>query len=136
LAGGAVSDEADRYQEAFHRADETGELFGDDEEAETQDTPTPELSPADANGRRSPVERSLELPLVAGFVLRTKTEGWKHFCERVNEPADAFQGPLLANRFQHFHCRHRRRSEKQKSAHGSAQRRGHGSRTPTRTSSP
>jgi hypothetical protein len=38
----------------------------------------------------SPWERSLDLALAAGFVLRTKTEGWKLFCQRLTIPPWVF----------------------------------------------
>lgn len=53
-------EEAGRYFDAFSRADDFGE------------------GPA--------WERSIDLALAAGFMLRTKTAGWKLFCERLNVP--------------------------------------------------
>ena len=50
----------------------------------------------DANANAKPVEeapserprwqRFLDMALAAGFVLRTKAEGWKLFCERMTVP--------------------------------------------------
>ncbi len=37
-------------------------------------------------GNRRPWQRLLELAYAAGFVLRTKADGWKLFCERLHVP--------------------------------------------------
>ncbi|GEM_PF-3077072 len=43
--------------------------------------------PAKHDAGKSPAwQRSLDLALAVGFVLRTKAEGWMLFCERLNVP--------------------------------------------------
>jgi hypothetical protein len=41
-------------------------------------------------GVRSRWERHLDLACAAGFVLRTKVDGWKLFCQRLTIPPFAF----------------------------------------------
>jgi hypothetical protein len=38
------------------------------------------------HGQKPAGERLLDLALAAGFMLRTKADGWKLFCERMNVP--------------------------------------------------
>ena len=85
-------EEAARYGEAFaNSADAFGpggdeseyELEGDD----TEHTYNEHAAEAQAENEEWTVgERWLDLALAAGFVLRTKAEGWKRFCERMNVP--------------------------------------------------
>jgi hypothetical protein len=87
-------EEAAGYFDAFHRADDARDLFGDNEAAEEEgDHETDEEEPAaTADAERAededrPVwQRSLDIALAAGCVLRTKADGWKLFCERLNVP--------------------------------------------------
>jgi hypothetical protein len=89
-------EEAARYLEAFYRAENAFDIFGGDdaeeqeggeenEDDEAEEPLTPEPSEKDA-GQRPAWQRSLELAYAAGFVLRTKADGWKLFCERMNVP--------------------------------------------------
>jgi hypothetical protein len=68
-------EEAARYLEALDRADDPFDFF---EEDETEEEPA-----AGRRRKKSLSERSLDLALAAGFVLRTKAAGWKVFCERM-----------------------------------------------------
>ena len=98
-------EEAAGYFDAFRRADEARDVFGEDDEEsdedgedeedqdEEDDEPEGELDPRDVTEtaeedaeERSPWVRSLDLALAAGCVLRTKADGWKLFCERLNVP--------------------------------------------------
>jgi hypothetical protein len=85
-------EEAARYLEDFHHADNC-DLFDDDEaEAEEGDDadegPDAEADPgaAEDDDDRPLWQRSLDLALAAGFLLRIKADGWKLFCERLNLP--------------------------------------------------
>jgi hypothetical protein len=82
--------EAARYQEAWMYAGEADWLDDEGDEGqvgEEGDEPGAEEAPADGGRRTRPLsERRLDLILVAGFVLRTKAEGWKLFCERMGVP--------------------------------------------------
>jgi hypothetical protein len=50
-----------------------------------------ESDSADENaGEQAEWERYLDLALAAGFVLRTKVEGWKLFCEQLSVPPFVF----------------------------------------------
>jgi hypothetical protein len=90
-------EEAARYREAFTDTDDAdsfadGGSEGQDDEG---DGPGAEGAPADGGHRTRPLsERRLDLILVAGFVLRTKAEGWKLFCERMAVPPFALWEPL------------------------------------------
>jgi hypothetical protein len=93
-------DEAARYLEAFEHADDVRDLFGPDDEeedcgkADEGGAGPPEGEPgaaADAEveeyaGDRPAWQRSLDIALAAGFMLRTKADGWKLFCERMSVP--------------------------------------------------
>jgi hypothetical protein len=94
-------EETARYNEAFARADEVHDLFGEDQEEdgdevdeEEGDTAEEEESDAKADaesveddaGERPIGQRYLDLALAAGFVLRTKAAGWELFCERMTLP--------------------------------------------------
>jgi hypothetical protein len=85
------------------RADHVDDLFGDDgeehsdedeEEGETGEKEEPDIvANADAvekgDAERPIFQRYLDLALAAGFVLRTKAEGWKLFCKRLTIPSFA-----------------------------------------------
>src|SRR5262245_16584313 len=96
-------EEAACYWEAFARADDAHDLLGyddeegaDDEEETAEEAQTAEAeqsaaevetrSAAGDGGAWSIWEGYLDLALAAGFVLRTKAEGWKLFCERMTIP--------------------------------------------------
>lgn len=95
-------EEAARYLEAFAHADDVHDLFGDDDAEEVDEEDAVEQAQAAAReesegnaetklaqrdtGARSSWERYLDLALAAGFVLRTKVDGWKLFCERLTIP--------------------------------------------------
>jgi hypothetical protein len=78
------------YFDAFIRADEACEIFGDDEpegdkegeSAEAEDAP----GPAQEAGERPAWQRAHDMALACGFILRTRADGWKLFCERMNVP--------------------------------------------------
>jgi hypothetical protein len=85
-------EEAARYLEALDHADDAEEAFGEEDEGEgspPEDEPdvTDETEPAgDDAGNRPVWQRSLDLALAAGFMLRTKADAWKLFCERMSVP--------------------------------------------------
>jgi hypothetical protein len=91
-------EEAARYLEALDRADDDRDRCGDDGEGEEgeeageaeerESVEGGEPGPESRTGRRamSLGERYLNLALAAGFMLRTKAEGWKLFCERLSLP--------------------------------------------------
>jgi hypothetical protein len=87
-----LMDEVARYSDAFHRADATD--FDDDEaeakegdEAEEESDAKADAEPAKGGtGKRPAGQRFFDLALAAGFVLRTKAEGWKLFCDRLHVP--------------------------------------------------
>jgi hypothetical protein len=90
-------EEAARYHDALLHADEDHYLFGGAQADEEEGDPA-EVEPdaeADAKsgegdaGERPLWQRSLDLALAAGFVLRTKAEGWKLFCGQLGIPAFA-----------------------------------------------
>jgi hypothetical protein len=80
-------EEAADYLEAFQRAD----LLGDPDTNE-DDKPEAESVGSVASPEKPsketllPGERALDVALAAGWVLRTKAEGWKLFCERLSVP--------------------------------------------------
>jgi hypothetical protein len=84
-------EEAARYLEALDRADfgddgakgDGAEVGGEMGDAETEEAAA-EVE-AEGNGR-SPAERSWGLALAAGFMLRTKADGWGLFCQRMSVP--------------------------------------------------
>jgi hypothetical protein len=92
-------EEAAQYVDLFARADAEG-VFGAEEEAEggeaeeEEANAAEEASEAEADvdsgeheaGEGSLGERYLDLALAAGFVLRTKAEGWKLFCAQMTVP--------------------------------------------------
>jgi hypothetical protein len=93
-------EETGRYDDAFDRADEEArESFGadDEEEDSNEEEEGPEAEedpdgmvpaePAEGCAGEPPLwQRIRDLALAAGFMLRTKTHGWKLFCERMNVP--------------------------------------------------
>jgi hypothetical protein len=92
-------EEAACYFEAFAHADEVHDFFGEDEEEDGGEAEAGETSEAEASrvqvdavsaepdtGERSLCQRYRDLALAAGFILRTKAEGWKLFCERLTVP--------------------------------------------------
>jgi len=100
-------EEAARYLETFAHAD-AGDILGDeeqeyegvaeegggDDEERKWDNADEEESDAKAHAQsveEAPRDRPLwqryfDMALASGFVLRTKTEGWKLFCERMTVP--------------------------------------------------
>jgi hypothetical protein len=44
------------------------------------------LAEDDADGMSSPGRRLLDMAFVAGYMLKTKTTGWKLFCDRLCVP--------------------------------------------------
>ncbi len=60
-------DDAALYRDALHRVDDVGDLF-EGEEADKQQ------------------EQALDLAYAFGYMLRTKADGWKLFCERLSIP--------------------------------------------------
>jgi hypothetical protein len=91
-------EEAARYRDAFHRAGEVRDFFGDDDdEGEEVEADGGEESdegerkddrgPSEGDRRKKPAwQRSLDLAYAAGFVFRTKVEGWSLFCGRLSIP--------------------------------------------------
>jgi hypothetical protein len=90
-------DEATRYLEAFDQIDDTCAIPDNDDEvehsAETEDSEhdaaktQAEAEPAEGDYGKKPIwERFLDLALACGFLLRTKADGWKLFCERLTIP--------------------------------------------------
>jgi hypothetical protein len=86
-------DAAARYLESFDFADEAAETETrdrlDDEDAGQSDETAerPEAEPADDESEvLTAYDRAWGLVLAAGFMLKTKVDGWKRFCERLNVP--------------------------------------------------
>jgi hypothetical protein len=76
-------EEAAHYQEAFALTDK----FGDDEDEEESEDGSEETDAQVDEGPKEPVwSRALDIALAAGYMLRTKANGWKLFCERLNVP--------------------------------------------------
>jgi hypothetical protein len=61
------------------------EADGDEAEAEADAKAGADRRANDARNRPS-WQRALDLALAAGFVLRTKADGWKRFCARLSVP--------------------------------------------------
>jgi hypothetical protein len=93
-------EDAGRYTDAFHRSGSLRDLFGEDEGEENGEEET-RAGPEAANAgpeTTEPMEaapdprewslwqRALDIALAAGYVLRTKMEGWKRFCEEMAIP--------------------------------------------------
>ena len=86
-------EEAASYQEAFAFADSTGDINADEAEEEERDEAAEETGaradkgPVQEDADKEPVWlRALDVALAAGYMLRTKANGWKLFCERLNVP--------------------------------------------------
>jgi hypothetical protein len=69
-------DEAEEAEGGAAEADEAGEEPEEDATA----------GPATDDGKRPVWERAEQLALAFGYTLRTKANGWKLFCERLNIP--------------------------------------------------
>lgn len=77
-------EETARYNDAWERADDDSAVDGLD--APDADNGTDAAAgPGDAR-KRPTWQRALDLALAAGFMLKTKADGWKLFCERLNVP--------------------------------------------------
>ncbi len=86
-------EEAASYQEAFAFADSTCDINADEAEEEERDEAAEETGaradkgPVQEDADKEPVWlRALDVALAAGYMLRTKANGWKLFCERLNVP--------------------------------------------------
>jgi hypothetical protein len=87
-------DEAARYQAALTFAHDARDNLGADEaeEEESDEAAEETAAPADEGPLQEDASqepacfRTLDLALAAGYVLRTKANGWKLFCERLNVP--------------------------------------------------
>jgi hypothetical protein len=81
-----LSDAAAYFTEALDAADFAD--FADEEAAEGEAAEGEEASELEKEGsRKRPTwQRFLDLALAFGFMLRTKADGWKLFCERMNVP--------------------------------------------------
>jgi hypothetical protein len=82
-------DEAARYQAALAFVDDVRDTFEADE-AEEESDDTADETDAEADEEDAIQEpicfRTLDIALAAGYMLRTKANGWKLFCERLNIP--------------------------------------------------
>jgi hypothetical protein len=105
-----LSEAAACYCESLVRASEAGDFFGDGSEgeghgdmAECESRAEVERRPAHARRRgRSPWQRAHNVARAAGFVLRTKMEGWKLFCQRKSIPRfELWKGLPGFGRIQH-----------------------------------
>jgi len=82
------------YFEAFGWADdfaddEAGEVpdeSDEEDDAEEEPNSTTDAEAEEETEERPTWRRSLDLALATGYVLRTKAEAWKLFCERLNVP--------------------------------------------------
>ncbi len=80
-------EDAAAYDEAFHHAikmiDDTddGDELSDEECEPGDEEPSPDVKPANP-----PWVRAMGVVYAAGFVLKTKIDGWALFCERLNIP--------------------------------------------------
>jgi hypothetical protein len=92
-------EEATLYHDTYEWASEALDIFAgateagenaEEEEAEGEGAgeaePIAEPSEGDARERPPAWQRSLELAYAAGFMLRTKADGWKLFCEQLSVP--------------------------------------------------
>jgi hypothetical protein len=79
-------DAAVGYLEAFARMDNDKEFEGDDDRIQKSNT-SAEMDSAPDNKEQRPIwQRQLDIALAAGFLLKTKANGWKLFCERLTVP--------------------------------------------------
>jgi hypothetical protein len=62
----------------------------EDKEAADEPGGEADADSAEDEAERPPWLRTLDLALAAGYVLRTKADGWKLFCERLNIPPFLF----------------------------------------------
>jgi hypothetical protein len=80
------------FDEAFHHAielmddtedngDEDEDEMSDEECESDKEEPSPDVEPANP-----PWMRAMGVVYAAGFVLKTRTDGWARFCERLNIP--------------------------------------------------
>jgi hypothetical protein len=87
-------EEAASYQEAFAIADDTRDTFDADEaeEEESDDGAEETGAPADKGSAQKDASeepvcfRAFDLALASGYMLRTRANGWKLFCERLSVP--------------------------------------------------
>src|SRR6266849_326472 len=87
-------EESASYQEGFAIADNTRDTVDIDEAEEEESDDTGEETDAQGDEasvqedpRKEPVcMRALDIAFAAGYMLRTKANGWKLFCERLNVP--------------------------------------------------
>jgi hypothetical protein len=86
-------EEAASYQEGFHIADDTRDNLGADEAEEESDDGAEETGAladkgsAQKDASEEPVcFRAFDLALASGYMLRTRANGWKLFCERLSVP--------------------------------------------------
>jgi hypothetical protein len=82
-------DEAARYQAALAFNDDVRDTYeADDAEEESDDAVEETDAKADEeDASQEPIcFRTLDIALAAGYMLRTKANGWKLFCERLNVP--------------------------------------------------
>jgi hypothetical protein len=76
-------DEAARYQAALAFNDDARDTYEADEDEEESDYAAAD----EEDASQEPVcFRALDIALAAGYMLRTKANGWKLFCERLNVP--------------------------------------------------
>jgi len=81
-----LSDAAAYFTEALDAADFADfadEVAEEGEAAEGEEAPGPER---EGSHKRPPWQRFLDLAHAFGFMLRTKADGWKLFCERLHVP--------------------------------------------------
>jgi hypothetical protein len=86
-------DEAARCDEFWLRADAFDPFDDDEDEVEDGDEDGDEpgahegaVGVKDGARKRPAWQRSRDIALASGFVLRTKADGWKLFCERLSIP--------------------------------------------------
>ena len=82
-------DEAARYQAALAFNDDVRDTYEADEAEEESDDAAEEKDAAadEEDASQEPIcFRTLDIALAAGYMLRTKANGWKLFCERLNVP--------------------------------------------------
>jgi len=83
-----LMEEVAGYSSAFLRSDDLSDdcgAAGHTAEAEPDVRADTKSTDNDA-GDRPAWSRALDLALAAGYVLRTKADGWRLFCERLNVP--------------------------------------------------
>jgi hypothetical protein len=84
-------EQAAGYFEAFFHADEAADTLGGEEGVgdDTEEGPDAE---GNLGGEEdlTAAQRAVDLALASGFMLRTKAEGWKLWCERLSLPPFLF----------------------------------------------